>query len=98
MKITNIIGSPRPHGYGGSIGKALLDLLGECGRTAQTYELNQLTYRGCQACLTCKTTSDACVVQDGLTPVLKEVRQSDVVIISAPIFMGGVSSPDQGAA
>jgi len=96
MKITSIIGSPKPHGYGGSIEKALLGLLGHHGTKAKTFELNELTYRGCQACLTCKTTSDVCIAQDGLTPVLKEIRESDVVIISAPIFMGEVSSQAKG--
>jgi multimeric flavodoxin WrbA len=91
MKITAIIGSPRPQGYGATIERALLDLLGEDGRRAAIYELNKLAYRGCQACLTCKTTSDACVAEDDLTPILKEIRLSDLVIISAPIFMGEIS-------
>ena len=73
------------------IERALLDLLGEDGRRAAIYELNKLAYRGCQACLTCKTTSDVCVAEDDLTPVLKEIRLSDLVILSAPIFMGEIS-------
>ena len=96
MKITNIIGSPRPQGYGGSIEKALLDLLGDHGTKAKTFRLNERTCRGCQACMTCKTTSDVCVAKDGLTSVLKAIRESDVVIVSAPIFMGGISSQAKG--
>jgi len=96
MKITNIIGSPRPQGYGSEIQKALLDLLGDYGRTAKTVELNALVFKGCQACLACKTTSDACVTRDSLTPVLEAIAASDVAIISAPIFMGDVSAQTKG--
>jgi len=66
MKITNIIGSPRSQGYGGSIEKALLGHLGHHGTKAKTFELNELAYRGCQACLTCKTTSDVCIARTAL--------------------------------
>ena len=96
MKITTIIGSPKPEGYGGSIEKALLGLLGEAGRTAKTFTLNSLTYRGCQACMACKTNSDVCIEKDGLTPILEDIRSSDVVILSAPIFMGEVSAQAKG--
>jgi multimeric flavodoxin WrbA len=96
MKITTIIGSPRLQGHGASIAKALLNSLGEHGTRATIYELNQLSYRGCQACLTCKTTSDVCVAQDDLTAVLKDIRLSDLVIISAPVFMGEICAQAKG--
>ena len=96
MKITTIIGSPRPEGYGSSIEKALLGLLGEAGRKAKTYELNSLTFRGCQACMSCKTTADACVQKDDLAPILADIRASDVVIVSAPIYMGEVCAQAKG--
>jgi len=96
MKITTIIGSPRPEGFGGSIEKALLGLLGEAGRKAKTFTLNSLTYRGCQACMSCKTTADACVQKDDLTPILADIRASDVVIVSAPIYMGEVNAQAKG--
>jgi len=91
MKITAVIGSPRRQGHGAMIERALLDQLGELGKRAAIYELNQLSYRGCQACLTCKTTSEICVTQDDLTPILKDISLSDLIIISAPIFMGELS-------
>jgi multimeric flavodoxin WrbA len=96
MKITTVIGSPRPQGHGATIARALLDLLGEHGTCTATYELNRLSYRGCQACLSCKTTSDVCVAQDDLSAVLKDVRLSDLVLISAPIFMGEINAQAKG--
>ncbi len=96
MKITSVIGSPRSQGHGATIVRALLDLLGKHGACATTYELNRLSYRGCQACLSCKTTSDVCVAQDDLSAVLKDIRLSDLVIISAPIYMGEINAQAKG--
>jgi multimeric flavodoxin WrbA len=96
MRITAVIGSPRLQGHGATITRALLDALGKQGTSATTYELNRLSYRGCQACLTCKTTSDFCVSQDDLTAVLKDIRLSDLIIISAPVFMGEISAQAKG--
>jgi len=96
MKTTIVIGSPRPQGHGATIARALLNLLGEHATCTATYELNPLSYRGCQACLSCKTTSDVCIAQDDLSAVLKEIRLSDLVIISAPVFMGEISAQAKG--
>ena len=96
MKITTIIGSPRTTGHGAAIANELLDQLGESASSASTYELNRLSYRGCQACMSCKTTSEVCVAKDDLTPVLNDIRLSDLVIISAPIFMGEVDAQAKG--
>jgi multimeric flavodoxin WrbA len=96
MRITAIVGSPRTQGHGAAIIRALLDQLGESGKRAKIYELNQLSYRGCQACLTCKTTSEVCAAEDDLSPVLEDVRLSDLVVISAPVFMGEVSAQAKG--
>jgi multimeric flavodoxin WrbA len=96
MKITVILGSPRPQGFGSRIEKSLLGLLGESGRQAKTYELNSLTYRGCQACMSCKTGAEVCVQKDDLAPILEDVRAADVTIFSAPIYMGEVCAQAKG--
>ncbi len=96
MKITTVIGSPKVQGHGAKIAAALLALLGEHGAHNTTYELNRLTYRGCQACLACKTETDVCVERDDLSAILSDIRQSDVVIVAAPVFMGEVSAQAKG--
>ena len=47
------------------------------GAAVTTYELNKLSYRGCQGCYACKSTHDHCIVQDDLTEVLEAVRGAD---------------------
>ncbi len=96
MKITAIIGSPRTQGHGAAIVRALLERLGEGGKRAKVYELNRLSYRGCQACMSCKSTSEVCVAEDDLRAVLEDVRLSDLVVISAPVYMGEINAQAKG--
>ena len=96
MKITVVIGSPRPQGHGAAIARALLESLGGRGAKAKLYELGRLSYSGCRACLKCKTTSEVCVAQDDLTAVLEDIRRSDLVVVSAPVFMGEISAQAKG--
>jgi multimeric flavodoxin WrbA len=96
MKIANIVGSPRPNGSGAAIAGALLLRLPEAGLEIKTHVLNQLIYRGCQACMACKTTSEQCVVKDDLAAVLEDVRTADVVLISAPIYFGEIAAQAKG--
>jgi len=59
-------------------------------------ELNKLTYRGCQACMACKTKSDRCVLKDDLGKVLEAVRGADVLVLASPIYYGEVTSQLKG--
>ena len=96
MKITNIVGSPRTKGNSATIAHSLLDILQTNGAKVRTFELNKLTYRGCQSCMACKTTSDKCVVQDDLSEVLEDIRTSDILIIATPVFVGEITSQTKG--
>ncbi len=96
MKITNIIGSPRSTGNSATIARILLENLQTAEAQMKTFELNKLNYRGCQGCLACKTKLDHCVVKDDLTEVLEEVGESDVVLISSPVYFGDITAQTKG--
>ena len=96
MKITNVLGSPRATGNSTTIAQVLLEFLQKQGMSAKTFELNKLSYRGCQGCMMCKTKSDRCVIQDDLISVLEEIRTSDVVVISSPVYFGEVTAQTKG--
>ena len=57
----------------------------------QTFALNRLNFRGCQGCMACKTKSDKCVIKDDLEPVLEAARESDVLVLASPVYMGDVT-------
>ena len=94
MKITNIIGSPRSAGNSATIVRVLLERLPDS--QVKTFELNKLSYRGCQGCMACKTTSEKCVIKDDLSEVLEEVRASDVVLIASPVYFGDITAQTKG--
>ena len=96
MKITTVIGSPRPKGNSATIARTLIDTLSKGGAKNKTFELNSLSYRGCQGCMACKTTSEKCVVKDDLEAVLEDIRTSDVTILASPVYVGDVTAQTKG--
>lgn len=92
MKIVAILGSPRKNGNSTTLATIIADDLANRGATVITHCLNDLSYRGCQACGACKTTSDKCVLKDDLALVLEDVHHADVLILATPVYWGEVSA------
>jgi len=92
MKITCVLGSPRSNGNGAVLMKRFGDTAGKLGAQVQNYVLSELHYRGCTACMGCKTKSDKCVLQDDLTQVLESVREGDVLVMASPVYLWDVTS------
>jgi len=92
MKIVAILGSPRAKSNSTALARKILDKAGELGAETQEFVLNRLEFKGCQACETCKTKLDRCVLKDDLTAVLEAVKEADAVIMASPNYFGEVSS------
>lgn len=91
MKIVAVLGSPRPQGNSAGLARALLAAAREQGAEVQEFTLNKLDFRGCQGCLTCKTKSDTCVLEDDLAAVLQAVKEADVLVLASPVYFGDLS-------
>lgn len=96
MKITSILGSPRTKGNTATIVNLLIDALQTAKPEVKTHELNKLKFKGCQACMACKTTSEACVVKDDLSRVFEDIKTSDVVVLTSPVYIGEVTAQTKG--
>lgn len=92
MKVVYILGSPRSNGNCATVANRLLEAAKIKEFDISTYILNELSFKGCQACMACKTTHDECILKDGLTKVLHEVRGTDVLVLATPIYFGGVTA------
>ncbi len=92
MKTVCLLGSPRPKGNSAIIAKRYCDAAEGSGADVQIYNLNKLKYRGCQACMTCKTKLDKCVLKDDLSEILEAVRNAEVLVMATPTYYGDVSS------
>lgn len=61
----------------------------------KVYDLYQLEpFTGCKSCFGCKLPEQQgkCICQDGLTPVLEDIRHADGLIIGTPNYLGDVSA------
>lgn len=96
MKVVCLFGSPRVKGNTATIANRFIETAEGLGADVKTYTLNKLTYRGCQACMTCKTKLDKCVLKDDLSEVLDAVRQADVLVLASPTYYGEVTSQTKG--
>ncbi len=96
MKMVGLLGSPRAEGTSATIARHLLQTAAALGAETQTFELNRLTYRGCQACYACKKGRDDCVLQDDLREVLAAVQAADVVLLASPVYYGDLTSQLKG--
>ena len=92
MKVLMVLGSPRKNGNSARLAEVVRDAAVECGATVKTVSLNQLTFRGCQACDACKTVSDRCTLDDDLKGVLDAVERADVLVLATPVYFSDVSA------
>ncbi|MFI5331055.1 MAG: flavodoxin family protein [Desulfobaccales bacterium] len=88
MKIVAVLGSPRPQGNSACLARQFLTAARELGAEVQEYQLNTLNFRGCQGCLTCKTESAICSLEDDLAPVLAAIQLADVLVLASPVYYG----------
>lgn len=90
-KAVCILGSPRKDGNTAALAARFADTATSMGADVKTFQLNDLAFKGCQACMSCKTTSETCVVEDDLSTVLAAVAEADVMLMTSPIYFGQVS-------
>lgn len=96
MNIACLLGSPRSRGNSAAIARRFCETAEALGGRIRLFELNKLNYRGCQACMLCKTKLDGCALNDDLAPVLKEAAEAEVLVVATPVYYGDVSSQLKG--
>lgn len=96
MKIVTLLGSPRSSGNSASIANRFTESAVQLGAESRTYELNRLSYRGCQGCYACKKTLDHCVLNDDLSEVLTAVQEADLVVLATPVYYGDITAQLKG--
>ena len=90
MKISCLIGSPRKNSNSAAIAAKFINTAASLGAQVETVVLNNLTYRGCQGCMACKTTSEKCVLDDDLAGVLESLKKADVIVMALPVYCSDV--------
>lgn len=96
MKIVTLLGSPRTKGNSAAIANRFTQTAAKLGAETRSFELNRLSYRGCQGCYACKNGLDHCVLKDDLAEVLNAVQEADVVLLASPVYYGDVAAQLKG--
>jgi multimeric flavodoxin WrbA len=91
MKVLAFVGSPRKGGNTDVVVGEILKAAEAKGADTETVYLNDLSYRGCQACMACKTKTETCVQKDDMAPYLDKIQEADAVVIGSPVYMAQVS-------
>ncbi len=92
-KIVALLGSPRKGSNSALIAQRVMDAAAAEGAQCEMFQLYDLNYSGCIACMGCKKAADECVLQDDLTHVLRTIREADVLIIASPVYFGQITGP-----
>jgi len=90
LKAMGIAGSPRRDGNSAALLEAVLAGAADGGAACEVVRLNDLSFRGCQACRPC-TPDATCRLDDELSGVLERLREADLWVLAAPIYFDGVS-------
>lgn len=56
------------------------------GALVTRYDMNAVRGTGCCACMACRKTSEWCVLRDGIGEVLNAFRDTDVLVMAAPVW------------
>jgi multimeric flavodoxin WrbA len=92
-KVVCVLGSPRKGGNSTTIAEKFLETAKSLGAEAEVFSLYSLAFKGCVACMACKSKAEECVLRDDLTPVLNAIREADVVVFANPVYFGQVPGP-----
>jgi multimeric flavodoxin WrbA len=91
MFVVALNGSPRKAGNTQLLLDASLEGAQKQGAEVIRVDLNELKYRGCQACDSCRLLG-RCVLRDDLDQVFDLLDKADVLIIGTPIYFSGPTS------
>ena len=93
--IVAINASPRTSWNTGTLIREAAQGVESEGAEVKIFDLYKLEkFTGCISCFGCKLPANKgkCIYQDGLAPVLEEIRHADGLIIGTPNYLGDVSA------
>jgi multimeric flavodoxin WrbA len=93
MKIFAVSGSPRKDkGNTDRILKPFLEGAKEAGAEVELVYVHGMNIKPCNGCNACwLKTPGRCIQKDDMTPMLDKVRESEVIVVASPIYVGGVT-------
>lgn len=95
MKVLALCGSARKNGNTSDLLRFACDGAAAAGADVKLINLYDVDFHGCRGCEVCKLLDSpgfgSCAVQDGLTSILTEAKEADVLLLGSPMYFGEVS-------
>lgn len=90
---TILNGSPRQRGNTAVLINWLERSLQKNRWEVSTYNLYQLTFKGCSHCDACKkiVTAPGCILHDDFNPILANIQHTDLLVLASPVYCWTVS-------
>ena len=83
-------GSPRKGWNTAKMLEAAAEGAREAGAETEVVNLYDFPFAGCRSCFACKLknakTNGVCAIRDDLRPILERTRQTDVLVLGAPVY------------
>jgi multimeric flavodoxin WrbA len=90
MKILNVYGS-FINGSSATIANHFLEKASQLGAEIQSVNFIGKTINSCKKCMSCKTTTDKCVIQDDMMAVFDDLVKCDVLVLSTGVYVSDVA-------
>lgn len=58
----------------------------EAGANVSRLDMHRVKGNGCCACMACRTTSEWCVLKDGVSDALLAFKEADLLVMAAPVW------------
>lgn len=96
-KVIGFNGSPRKGFNTDILVRHCLEGAKSLGADVKMYQVSDLkNVSPCISCLRCKRKEEryqgVCVLNDGLSPILKEIKTADAIVIGSPNYLGNLSA------
>jgi multimeric flavodoxin WrbA len=87
IKVLILTSSPVKNGNTQAMADAFEQTVIASGASVTRFDMNTVKGIGCCACMACRTTvADWCVFKDGVGDVLNAFRDTDVLVMAAPVW------------
>lgn len=85
-KVLVISSSPRIGGNSDTLCDEFVKGALDGDNAAVKYNLEEIRFHSCKACMKCKTAEMKCFQEDGLSEVLDKMMEADVIVYATPVY------------
>jgi multimeric flavodoxin WrbA len=85
-KVLILTSSPVANGNTNAMAEAFEKTVRVAGATITCFDMTHVKGNGCCACMACRTSADWCVFKDGVGDVLNAFKDTDVLVMAAPVW------------